>query len=202
MRRNTLFLTLCIISVSACVSPPPQRRQLTPIRTMTTPSNPNMLKDRAQFLQADKKWAAQTLGGSNESLKTDGCLVTAAAMALVNLGFRTDPGDLTNRLKAYDGFTKNGWLVWSGLERASANRIKAVVYEHANDAVVRSCLAAGYYPLVKFNLPSRRTHWVMVVGETPHGFFIRDPMVNSRLPIPLSARSKRIDAVRCIGLRA
>ncbi len=202
MRGHKVFLGLCVLLVSACASAPQQNRQSSPVRAMPAPSSFYALKDGVQFLQADKKWAMQTLGGSNESLKSDGCLVTAAAMALVNLGFRTDPGDLTNRLKAYDGFTKSGWLVWSGLERASANRVKAVVYERADDAVVRSCLAAGYYPLVKFNLPSRRTHWVMVVGETSHGFFIRDPMVNSRLPIPLSARSKRIDAVRCVGLRA
>ncbi|MBL4855072.1 MAG: hypothetical protein JKY25_12660 [Robiginitomaculum sp.] len=159
------------------------------------------LPDKVQFLQTDKRWASETLGGSNESLKSDGCLVTAAAMALVNLGFKTDPGDLTYRLKAYGGFTSNGWLVWRGLEKATAGKAKTYFYQRKDDAVVRACMAAGYYPLVKFNLPSSKTHWVMVVKETKSGFYIRDPMISSRTPIPLASRTSKIDAVRCIGVR-
>lgn len=160
------------------------------------------LPDKVQFLQTDKRWARQTLGGSGESLASDGCLVTAAAMALVNLGFRTDPGDLAYRLKAYGGFNSRGWLVWSGLEKATSGKAKTVFYDRKDDAAVRSCLAVGYYPLVRFNLPSSKTHWAMVVKDTKQGFFIRDPMINSRTPISLSKRTSTIDAVRCIGIRA
>ena len=160
------------------------------------------LPDKVQFLQTDKRWARQTLGGSGESLESDGCLVTAAAMALVNLGFQTDPGDLAYRLKAYGGFNSRGWLIWSGLEKATSGKAKTVFYDRKDDAAVRSCLAAGYYPLVRFNLKSSRTHWAMVVRESKQGFLIRDPMVNSNTPITLSSRTKTIDAVRCIGVRA
>lgn len=160
------------------------------------------LADKVQFLQNDRRWARQTLGGTQESLEDDGCLVTAAAMALVNLGFRTDPGDLTNRLKAYNGFTRNGWLIWSGLERATAGKAKTVFYNEADDETVRSCLTAGYYPLVKFDLPSRRTHWAVVIKETDKGFYVRDPMVSSKTPVPLKSRANGIDAVRCIGVAA
>jgi len=142
------------------------------------------------------------LGGSYESLESDGCLVTATAMALVNLGFKTDPGDLTNRLKKVNGFTKNGWLVWSGVERATGGKAKTMFYDRKDDGIVRACLAAGYYPLVKFDLPSRKTHWAMVVKDTKNGFYVRDPMVNSSTPIPLSSRANGIDAVRCIGVKA
>ncbi len=159
------------------------------------------LPDKVQFLQTDKRWARQTLGGSGESLESDGCLVTAAAMALVNLGFQTDPGDLAYRLKAYGGFNSRGWLIWSGLEKATSGKAKTVFYDRKDDAAVRSCLSAGYYPLVRFNLKSSRTHWAMVVRESKQGFLIRDPMVNSNTPIPLSSRTKTIDAVRCIGVR-
>jgi hypothetical protein len=123
-------------------------------------------------------------------------------MALVNLGFRTDPGDLTNRLKAAQGFTNEGWLVWAGVERATGGRARTYFYNRKDDDVVRACLAAGYYPLVKFNLPSSKTHWAVVVKETKQGFFIRDPMVPSRTPILLSERAPRIEAVRCIGVPA
>jgi len=163
------------------------------------------LPDKVHFLQTDKRWARQTLGGSNESLESDGCLVTAAAMALVNLGFQTDPGNLNRSLKDYGGFNSQGWLVWSGLERATGGKAKTVFYDRkdaqGHTSAVRACLAAGYYPLVKFDLPSKQTHWVMVVKDTKQGFYIRDPMVNSRRPIPLSMRTKTIDAVRCIGVK-
>lgn len=160
------------------------------------------LADTVQFLQTDPQWARQTLGGSGESLEGYGCLVTAAAMALTNLGFRTDPGDLTNRLKANNGFTSQGLLVWSGLEKVTGGKAKTIFYAHKDDTTIRNCLAAGYYPLVKFDLPSRRTHWAMVVKETTRGFYIRDPMVSSSIPIPLSSRARGIDAVRCIGVKA
>jgi len=185
---TVLFVGGCA-TTSAPVSPP----NVTQTQHLTLP-------DKIQFLQNDKRWASQTIGGSFETLEDDGCLVTAAAMAMVNLGFYTDPGDLTNRLKAYNGFTKNGWLIWSGLERATAGKLKTVFYDQTDDSTVRSCLAAGYYPLVKFDLPSRRTHWAMVVGEANQQFYVRDPMVSSSIPVPLSSRANGIDAIRCIGI--
>ncbi len=189
-----MFFLLVSLGLSGCTSTgPTQLSQTKPIF---------QLADRAQFLQTDKRWARQTLGGSYEALSSDGCLVTAAAMALVNLGFRTDPGDLTNRLKSLDGFTKNGWLVWSGVERATGGRAKTLFYNRKDDDTVRACLAADYYPLVKFDLPGGRTHWALVIGESQSGFFVRDPIVNSKRPIALSSRTDKIDAIRCIGVEA
>jgi len=181
------------LMVAGCSTSSPPMKQPEAVRLQ--------LPDKVQFLQTDKRWARETLGGSGESLESDGCLVTAAAMALVNLGFQTNPGDLTYRLKAYGGFNSYGWLVWRGLEKATADRVKTYYYQRKDDAVVRSCLAAGYYPLVKFYLPSRKTHWVLVVKEAKSGFYIRDPMINSTTPIPLASRASKIDAVRCIGVR-
>lgn len=161
-----------------------------------------VLPDRASLLQTDKRWAYKTIGGSNETIKTDGCLVTAVAMALVNLGYHTDPGDLATKLKAHRGFNSRGWLVWDGIERATDNYAKAYYFRDKEDSVVRACLAQGFYPLVKFNLPSRQsTHWVVVVRETAQGFAVRDPLIKSKRPILLNTRTKSIHAVRCIGTK-
>jgi hypothetical protein len=194
---NKIVFSLGMMGAVGCASTP------APVSTTgISAQNGLVLPDKAQFLQNDNRWAGQTIGGSYETLEDDGCLVTAAAMALVNLGFYTDPGDLTNRLKAYNGFTKNGWLIWSGLERATAGKAKTMFTDKTDDATVRSCLAAGYYPLVKFDLPSRRTHWAMVVGEANKEFYVRDPMVSSQAPVPLKSRANGIDAIRCIGVAA
>ena len=189
-----------MLVLTACSTTPPATQSAT--RSTVQTQSGLQLPDKVQFLQTDKRWARQTLGGSGESLQSDGCLVTAAAMALVNLGFQTDPGDLAYRLKAYGGFNSRGWLVWSGLEKATSGKAKTVFSDRKDDAAVRSCLSAGFYPLVRFNLPSSKTHWAMVVADSKQGFYIRDPMINSNTPIPLSRRTSTIDAVRCIGLRA
>ncbi len=188
-----ILITTCI---AACSTTPP------PVSPSTKKNVKLALADTVQFLQTDPKWAKQTLGGSGESLEGYGCLVTAAAMALTNLGFHTDPGDLTKRLKSNDGFTSQGLLVWSGLEKVTGGKAKTVFYQRKDNKTIRNCLAAGYYPLVKFDLPSRRTHWAMVVKETTRGFYIRDPMVSSSIPIPLSSRANGVDAIRCIGVKA
>ncbi|MEE9272141.1 MAG: hypothetical protein V3U57_02545 [Robiginitomaculum sp.] len=195
--QRQIILALLGMSLSACARTPP------PLPAPHSFAHANYaLPDKVQFLQTDKRWAQQSLGGTGESLKSDGCLVTSVAMALVNLGFRTDPGDLTNRLKSVSGFTKDGWLVWSGLEKATGGIAKTYFYNRKDDEVIRACLAAGYYPLVKFDLASRKTHWAMVVKEGSQGFYIRDPMVPARSSILLSSRASGIDAVRCIGVPA
>ena len=193
---------LTVLLLSACASTPrPQSQSQSHSEHNTGPKAGSSLPDRAAFLQTDQRWSAHTLGGAHESLREDGCLVTAAAMALVNLGFQTDPGDLTNRLKAYNGFTKNGWLIWSGLERATAGRAKVKFFEHGDANTVRACLASGYYPLVRFRLKSGTPHWAVVIQDAGRsGFMIRDPMIASQTPIPLSLRTNGFNAVRCIGM--
>ncbi|MEE9347974.1 MAG: hypothetical protein V3U82_07250 [Robiginitomaculum sp.] len=196
---------LCLIGfaalMTACASGPPRHA------SVPDSSKPNLpagvlaaLPDRASFHQQDPRWAKHTLGGSGEALSSDGCLVTATAMALSNLGFTTNPGDLNARLKKQGGYNRQGWLVWSGIERVTGGRAKARFYKTADIAHVRACLADGFYPLVKFKLPSRRSHWAMVVQDRKNGLYVRDPMVTSTVPIPLSARASGIDAVRCVGV--
>ncbi len=208
MRRISKFCTglVGLLILVGCSTSKPTYKYVPQTKIKAKAKSGLELTDKVQFMQTDRRWSGHTIGGSNESMKNEGCLVTAAAMALVNLGFQTDPGDLNRSLKENGGFNSRGWLVWSGLERATGGKAKTVFYprkesqSHPSD--VRACLAAGYYPLVKFDLPSGKNHWAMVVKDTKQGFYIRDPMVNSRSAIPLSMRAKAIDAVRCVGIKA
>ncbi len=193
--------------ISACASTPKPATSTgpAPIAQPSLPHTKMSLIDRSSFHQQDPRWSAVTLGGSGEPLESDGCLVTAAAMAMSNLGFQTNPGDLATRLKSVDGFTNQGWLVWSGIEKVSGGIASTRFYNNdgapsQTNAQTRACLADGFYPLVRFTLPSRSQHWAMVVAETSNGFYMRDPMVNSKLPIPLKSRASEIEAVRCIGV--
>ena len=205
--RDYIILGFCAAVVTACASAPKPYSSGSGFgkggaiaKTPLPAGVITALPDRTAFHQQDPKWANETLGGSGDLLSSDGCLVTAAAMALSNLGFTTNPGDLNMRLKAQKGFNKSGWLVWSGLERVTGGRAKTRFFAKSHADHVKACLADGFYPLVRFKLPSRRSHWAMVVQDTEHGFYVRDPMVVSASPIPLAARAPAIDAVRCVGV--
>lgn len=204
--RHLKHISLIALSLvmTACASAPKpvQNPRPGPNSNIATlpPGLGVQLTDRTYFHQQDARWADVRMGGSGDRLASDGCLVAAAAMALSNLGFRTDPGDLTFRLKANDGFNDRGWLVWSGLERVTAGRAKTRFYQTADKSDIRKCLADGYYPLIKFSLDTGRSHWALVVAQAGDEYYLRDPMVNYQTPIPMSARTNGISALRCIGL--
>ncbi len=160
------------------------------------------LPDRAAFLQKDKRWASDRLGNSDDTMGTDGCLVTAAAMALSNLGFETDPGDLNARLTQTQSFTPRGWLIWSGIAKVTDGKAKAKFYTSVDDEIIESCLRDGYYPMTRFILPNGRTHWAVILKRDGRGYHMRDPLHPSRSPLLFPRDASAFKAVRCIGLNS
>lgn len=158
------------------------------------------LPDRAAFLQKDKRWGRDRLGNTSDSMASDGCLVTASAMALKNLGFQTDPGDLNERLTQADSFTPRGWLIWSGISKVTGGKAKARFYNEVNEGIINGCLRDGFYPMARFILPNGRTHWAMIVKGDPRGYYMRDPLQPSRSPLLFPRGAEAFKAVRCIGL--
>ena len=157
------------------------------------------LADRVAFAQKDPRWASQTLGGSGESLETDGCLVTATAMALGNLGFTTDPGDLNKRLKSVDGFTRQGWLIWSAIDKVTDGEATARYYDSVSSEIIDECITDGFYPLARFILPSGRSHWAVILHRSEQGFHMRDPLHPSGEPLIFPRNVDAFKAVRCVG---
>lgn len=160
------------------------------------------LPDRVSYLQKDKRWGGDRLGGTkNETIATDGCVVTATAMALSNLGFKVDPGDLNSRLIASDSFTSRGWLIWDGVRRVTDGGAYAKFYDTVSEDIIDGCIADGYYPLTRFVLPNGRTHWAMVVGKSERGYHMRDPLRKSKSPLIFPRGAEAFKAVRCIGAK-
>ena len=157
------------------------------------------LPDRAAFYQTDKRWAGNRLGNSSDSLASDGCLVTAVAMAMRNLGIDTDPGELNRDLRRANAFTPNGWLVWSGIEVASGGRAKATYHDSVSPELIRQCMADGQYPLVRFYLPNGRSHWAMIVREGRKGYRMRDPLRRSDKPLIFPRGAEAFRSLRCVG---
>ncbi len=191
------------LGLSACSTAPEPK---TPAKDSTIDFTPIpgklALPDRVAFAQKDPKWANHTLGGSGESLGTDGCLVTAAAMALGNLGFQTDPGDLNTRLKQTQSFTNQGWLIWSGIDKVTKGQATARYYDSVSSEIIEGCMADGYYPLARFILPSGRTHWAVIIRKSEYGFHMRDPLHPSDQPLIFPRGVDAFKAVRCVGMKS
>jgi hypothetical protein len=212
--KYSLRLILPAVLIAGCAATPAPRTDKMPpntaLQTQMTPiaqTKPYSygeaglsLPDRAAFLQKDKRWGGDRLGKSGDTMASDGCLVTASAMALANLGFQTDPGDLNKRLTAADSFTDRGWLIWSGISAVTAGKAKARFYSQVNEGIIDGCLRDGYYPLARFILPNGRTHWAVILKRDSRGYYMRDPLHPSKSPLLFPRSADAFKAVRCIGL--
>lgn len=158
------------------------------------------LPDRSAYYQKDSRWAGERLGRSSDTMGSDGCLVTAASMALANLGFQTNPSDLNARLTQVDGFTPKGWLIWDGIRKVTGGRAKAHFYDDVSEDVINSCMRRGDYPLVQFYLKNGRSHWAMILKRDARGYHMRDPLRESSVPLIFPRSSSAFKAVRCVGL--
>lgn len=190
---------ICLIGflLVACGSSPPVEEgpQLTPL-----PKGGLALRDTVAFSQLDPRWKSDRLGKTSDTMGSDGCLVTSAAMALTNLGFKTSPKDLNKRLTATDSFTKRGWLIWDGIRRVTDGRAVATFYDKVDAETIDQCMINGDYPLVQFYLPNGRSHWAMIVRHDEKGYHMRDPLRTSDKPLIFPRGIKGYRAVRCVGL--
>jgi len=201
MRCGFLVFILAVF-LSACGSVP-DRTAAKPSKNdrLGAPSGGLSLPDKTVFLQKDKRWAHHRLGKTSDDLASDGCLVTATAMALGNLGFKTNPADLNARLTRADSFTKQGWMIWSGIDKVTDGRAHARYYDNVSDEIINGCLRDGYYPLARFYLPNGRSHWAMIVKRSKSGFHMRDPLRPSKSPLIFPRDASAFKAVRCVGAK-
>jgi len=201
----TVFLTACAGAPKPVDRPtPPTNRAAN--STLPHAIHPNStlpsgaLPDRVAYLQTDPRWSDHRLGNSRDTMGSDGCLVTAVAMAVSNLGYRLDPAQLNHRLTEANAFTPQGWLVWSGVEVATKGHAKATYYDTVSPSLIRKCMTAGDYPLVRFILPNGRSHWAMIVAQDAKGHYrMRDPLRASRSPLIFPRPASAFKSLRCVG---
>ncbi|MGB6229936.1 MAG: hypothetical protein WBF53_07400, partial [Litorimonas sp.] len=158
------------------------------------------LPDRVHFLQKDPRWARDTLGDTGDTIARYGCVVTSVAIALANLGFDTDPGDLNRRLSETDNYTPRGWLKWKGVGEVTNGKAEATFHSEVNAGLIRDSLAAGEYPLVRFILPNGRSHWAVILGQSERGYHMRDPLRDTNSPLIFPRDASAFKALRTIGL--
>jgi len=192
------YISLFALGLAACSSTPKSVPSGQAIRPSV--NSQTALPDRVAFYQKDSRWADERLGRSDGTLGADGCLVTATSMALVNLGFKTDPSDLNKRLTKTDSFTPRGWLIWDGIRKVTDGKAKARYYKSVDAGLINQCIVDGYYPLVQFYLPNGRSHWAIILDRTSQGYRMRDPLRQANQPLIFPHSAEKFRALRCVGL--
>jgi|UniRef100_UPI003783D8B9 hypothetical protein len=150
------------------------------------------------LLQKDKRWASDQLGPSDCTLGSHGCLVTSVAMATSNLGVKLTPKELNERLKKVDGFLPQGWVVWNAMPKVTEGKLTADYHQKPSHAVMDEAVESGAYPVVKYFLLGGIQHWCVIVGKDDEEYLARDPLRDDKEPVPLSALTEKIYAVRVI----
>jgi hypothetical protein len=203
LKRAVIFATLLM---GACASSPEPvmsgEASHTPYTDQAgvTPDGYAVLPDRVAYLQTDARWAKDRLGNTrSDTMGSDGCLVTAVAMAMTNLGHAVDPSRLNTRLTETGSYTPQGWLIWSGVEKVTKGKARAVYHDSVSPQLIRECMLNGQYPLVRFYLPNGRSHWAMIIAESAEGYRMRDPLRESRKPLIFPNGADAFKSLRCIG---
>jgi len=200
MLRNLSISILAVLLVSCGGTPGPDTSSIG--NGIPDPSGGQALvmRDTVIYSQKDPQWASDRLGNTTDTMGAEGCLVTATAMALTNLGFKTNPKDLNARLTATQSYTDRGWLIWDGIRRVTDGRAVATYYDAVDAATVQQCMRAGEYPMVQFYLPNGRSHWAMIVRHDARGYHMRDPLRISEKPLIFPKGIEGYRALRCVGL--
>ncbi|MBN8248217.1 MAG: hypothetical protein J0L84_12330 [Verrucomicrobia bacterium] len=153
------------------------------------------------YLQADPRWAAETVGGSGEPLRRVGCTLCCLSMALAHHGMTNDPAALNRMLKDHDGYTYRGWVKWGAVNRITDGRIEVWLPQHPSHQVINAALAEGNPVLVKVILRSGFQHWVMLVGRDQREYLMKDPLGDGKSLQMLSSLGSDILAVRVVRRR-
>lgn len=154
--------------------------------------------EAAHFRQNDLRWGHEKLGLTTETIKAVGCAMCSVASAAQYLGETTDPSTLNRALIENEGYTEQGWLVWSAIAKIFNKRIEVNVLSSPSHEAMDQALEAGQYSVVKFFLPMGIPHWVIVVGKEGQDYLIYDPTQSKKEPVPLSEKTAAIYSLRIV----
>ena len=117
------------------------------------------------YSQQDGRWAGDTMGASQYTVGDFGCLITSLAM----LAKRAGRSDITPQYIADHGaFTRDGFYIGgpSGIDETTSG----VSWNYINGQ-----LAAGNPVIVRLNLSSFYTHFVVIYAKSGSNYLIQDP---------------------------
>lgn len=155
------------------------------------------IKLPATFSQKDKRWSRDRVGGSNESLRKVGCVVTSVAMTFNYFGVRLDPKQLNAALRERKGgYNRRGWLSWLHAQRLTQGKLKLVYNGMFREARLDATLQRGIPVIVKTRSVRNSIHWMVVVGKRKGQYLVHDPLHIHGRVVPFKKVAKKIYQMR------
>jgi len=153
------------------------------------------------YKQWDPRWGGEALGNTAQKMRDAGCTVSCAAMSFTHLGVPATPKQLNDWLKANDGFTPKGLLVWSKCTEFSGGKLALDYFGAPDSARIDAALAAGRPAIARVELPGGIQHWVLIVGTEGGEYLINDPLSIDPGAAKISTCGRNIYALRIFRKR-
>jgi Peptidase C39 family len=150
------------------------------------------------YLQDDKNWSGEEIGGSGEKLVETGCAICSLAMALDHFGVHYAPKELNTALKVNRGYTWRGWLRWQAVSTITSNKVIVEIIPKPSHADIDAALRSGNPVVAKILINRNTPHWVLIVGTEGMDYLIRDPLGNGHSLEPLSKYDSDIFGIRIV----
>jgi hypothetical protein len=156
------------------------------------------LSETPVFLQTDARWSNDEIGGSRETLRSVGCTICSVSMALAHHGIDLPPNQLNEKLKASEGYTEQGWLIWNKIAELTDKKIRIDIPEKLTHETIDNALQAKRPVIAKVFLNRIITHWVLIVGKSGQEYLIKDPLGDGKSLETLSKFGSDIYAIRIV----
>lgn len=147
------------------------------------------------YLQRDRAWEADRIGGTGETLRRVGCTVCCLAMGLAHFGIHKTPGELNGWLKTHEGYSPRGWLRWESVSKLTDGKVYVDFRAPLSHETIDAALKARQPVLAKVFINRVVTHWVLVVGKE---YLVQDPLGGGSKPDLLSRYSSGVHAIRIL----
>lgn len=151
------------------------------------------------YLQRDQRWRNERIGGSGETIAAVGCMLCCVSMAFECHGIPMPPDKLNALLKAHDGYTRKGWIIWKSVESASKGKLKVDIPVEVSHELIDISLRKQNPVLAKVLLPGNIPHWVLIVGKEGAEYVIADPLGMTGDLESLAKFGSRVFAIRIIA---
>ena len=151
------------------------------------------------FRQGDERWSEDALGGveENGTMGSAGCAVASTAMVFQSYGIKVDPQELNWFLTDTEGYTPEGWLYWDRAAWWAPDRVRHVYEDLPSYQLIDSNLARSNPAIVRVQLSSGITHFVVIAGKDGFDYLVRDPGAGAAKGFyPLRELHSDIEALR------
>ena len=162
-----------------------------------------VLNDKVRYpyyLQRDEYWKEIPIGNTSETIGAVGCTITSIASALTRFGYSYTPASLNSKLIELQGYTENGYVIWSKVAELTNNNI-AIATVDPSYARMDQELKAQRPLIVKVMLRGLVQHWVLVVAKQDSDYLAIDPLNERQELVKLSSLSDHIYALRIFQVK-